>query len=248
MTLPDTKENAEIVYLYIKSFKWLDPLDNEKAVGHPRPGSVYRAIYNSETKTYRILYIDEQKELNGVYIPLLLMDEDHLEGKYNYLSEAYQINKENIVNLNLSEDNLVEILAWQKEKDKPIKHAVGLEAPQVTAEQIVVAAQKQQEGQEFQELGQVMMAIKEVSPELYFALGDLIYFTAEASHSRVEDSLWLIHFSKTLGAGLNVSTAMTHLKTYSSDDRRTNLNADNLLEATMCLLLENARRKMHGIE
>jgi len=249
MKLPDTTDNSEIVYLYVKSFEWFDPIDNENNVGQPKGGFVYRAVVNRETKTYRLVYMDETKKMTAVYLPVLITGE---ESEYNYRSEIIEITKNNILSLNLAERDLHMLLVWIKEKNQSLKQALGVEQPQqqipnLTSEQVMNVIQSDQEDKYLHKIGESLVNIRNFDPILYDALSELIFYVEEVTSpsNAVDDE---DGYSSVLGAGVNISKASEALKRYGSDDRRTNLDYTDLLEAHYALLVETGRRIIHNIQ
>lgn len=249
MNLPDTPQNTSIVYLFVNSFEWMSAADKERNVGHLHSGAVYRALYNKDTKTYRVFYKDETGTLNAIYIPKLIMTEEERESEFTYLSNIVEIRRNNVVELGLTIDHLNEILFWQDEKDKSVKQATELEQQKITPQDVIEAVQQQQETVEFNALGKAIYDLRQSNQALYDALSEMVYFVIE-SESKVNkgviDAGWM-DFSKILGAGKNIGKAIQHLSVYGSDDRRTNLGQRDLLEAINALLLESTRRRIQNI-
>jgi len=250
MKLPDTTDNSEIVYLYVKSFKWFDPIDNENNVGEPKESIVYRAVVNRQTGTYRLVYMNESKQMTAVYLPCLVTGE---ESQYNYQSDISEINKKTILDLGLAERDLDLMLVWIKENNSSLKQALGLETQQappqqmnLTSEQVINVIQRDKEDKFLNKVGASLINIRNFDPALFEAICDLIFFEEDmASPANDTESLG---YSAVLGAGVNISKATEALKRYGSDDRRSNLDHNDLLEAHHNLLVESGRRLIHNIQ
>lgn len=243
MQLTDTTTNTKTVYIYFKDFEWYASEAHESNVGHPKKSEVYRAILNTDTKTYRVFYEVENK-LDAVYLASLITD---AEADYNYRSDAVEITKANILELQLKETQLDQIVKWSKENNKPIADFMGLQpaAPsqqQMNAQQVKEFIDQQEVMKDFTELGQFLGDLLQADPALYNALADFIYSLSQAE---VDIDADYPSMSPVLGAGTNISKALKHIRIYGSEDRRTNLNTEDLHLAMQAILEELVRRQFH---
>lgn len=243
MQLTDTTNNTRIVYIYFKDFEWFASEAHETNVGHPKKGEIYRAILNTDTKTYRVFYEVEDR-LDAVYLASLVTDD---ESDYNYRSDALELTKSNILGFQLKENQLDQIIKWSKENNKPITDFMGLQpaAPpqqQMNAQQVKEFINQQEVMKDFTELGQFLGDLLQADPALYNALADFIYSLSQAEVDIDSD---YISMSPVLGAGTNISKALKHIRMYGSEDRRTNLNTEDLHLAMQAILEELVRRQFH---
>lgn len=253
--LPDTEDNIKFVYLFVKSFKWHQPADIEATAGHPKAGRVYQAVLNTDTNTYRLVYNDPVNDTAAVYLAKLVIDSEE-EPQYKTDSEIVEITLGNILDFNILEEDLDKLLGWRKDNNLKLKQQLGLNkkekqvSQQINPVQAVAAVQKQADDQDLQRLGNSVINIRTNNPLLYEAVSDLVFYIEQAeraSGKNMIDASWM-DFSKTLGAGKNISRAIERLAVYGGEDRRSNLMTADLLEAGRSLLLEGARKKIQGIE
>jgi len=252
----DTPINTTFGYLYVKSFKWSSAHDNETHVGNPKAGRVYRAAFNKDTKTHRLFY-DLSNQVTALFLPHLVVaeksDEDNFFSELNYTGEIIELKKSTILDCNISEEDLDELCKWIEEDNRSIKQLMGFEQPQfkpVTGEEIVRAIQQNiLRDEDFIVFVQEARTLKENNRVLFDAVGEFMWFVNEKSSHPDEpiDGSWT-EFSKTLGAGKNISKALDHISKYGGESVRTNLMQEDLFGAIRSLMLEQGRRQIHGIE
>lgn len=256
--LSDTVDNTKIVYLYVKEFEWTFPEGKENNVGHPKKNKVYRAAYNSDTNSYRLFY-EFDKKFTALFLPTLTaVNNETFFDTPTYTSEIVELSRHNVLEHLISEEDLDDWLKWIEEDNASIKQMMGLDNNQsqgkqpqiVTAQDVVRAVQKNQENQELTQFLSRLEHLREINPPLFEALTNLVEFLVGPPDGPELDTMvetdW-IGFSKTLGAGKNLSDALKQLSRYGGESRRTNLMERDLFGAIRSLLAEQARRNFHGI-
>ena len=255
MILQDNIHNTEIVYLYTHKFEYgNNPISKEENGGHPKPKTVYRAIYNTDTNTYRLIYNISKEGLSFIFIPKL-KDHDEESG----LSVDIKIlTKKNILDFNISEENLDELLSWLKTDNKDIKEITGDIGTPKPKQQKVKQGDKpavvpQNKGVklppqvvQFLNLG---IELEKTDPLIFGTMFDLLVYLNQNVYTDigVVNASWL-KLDKDHGAGTNISSAVEKLARYMSQDRRTNLDGKDLLGAIKDLLQEQGRRTYHEID
>lgn len=257
MILQDSIHNTEIVYLYTHKFEYgNNPISKEENGGHPKPKTIYRAIYNTDTNTYRLIYNISKEGLSFVFIPKLA-DHDEESG----LSVDIKIlTKKNILDFSISESNLNELLNWLKTDNKDIKEITGdisakpPKKAQKKEKETVPASIPQNKGSiklppevvQFLNLG---IELEKVDPIIFGTMFDLLVYLNQNVYTDtgIVSTSWL-KLDKDHGAGVNVSAAVEKLSKYLGQDRRTNLDDKDLMGAIKDLLTEKSRRNYHEIE
>lgn len=246
----DTRENTEIVYLYVHSFQWSIAWEREEAVGHPFAGRLYRAILNKETGTYRLVY-QANKQFGSVYVDVL-ENSDETKG---YTSNIKRLSLDNILDLNLSEEDvdslnnwidtgnkdLLEVM-WGKRKQafqQPSIQVIpitGDNLPQIMAEFI-----KGNDPAHAAMLEKIYQ-LKSIYPTACEVIGVIVdsLLREKPSDSPLE-AYWL-SFDENHGAGANISSAIQKLSKYVGSDRRTNLMEEDLVGSIKDLMKEVERR------
>jgi hypothetical protein len=250
MVSSDTHENTRIIYLYIRSFEWIDPMDTESKDGHPMVGKVYRTVHNKDTNSYRLIY-EKEGVMIGIYLPKLTVTAvDETTKEPGYKANIEEITIKNILDFNLSEEDLDNIIAWQT--NKQFKDEIGLkkkkeEKPtqEITPATIINAVQQHENKQVMANMGDRVLFLRERNTPLFSALQSLLDYLVEQEGEN-QDLSWL-EYNKDLGAGTNISTALRALIRYSGEDRRTNQMYTDLLEAIRAIMCEAARKEIHGI-
>lgn len=246
--LDDKATNTKIVYLYVKEFTWTNIESRENTAGHPKKDRLYRGVFNTDTKTYRLFY----KEDEAVYLPTLTATTDN---EFGYLSNIVEVTVQNVLELDINDEDLTEFVKWVEDDNATLKNTMGINQGQpkqkpVTEAEFMKAMQATQEGREQLEFLAELRSLREVNLPVFSALTDLVSYLVnvdvpEGADSFV-DTAWM-NVSKTLGAGKNISRAIEHLARYGGENRRTNLSGTDLMIALKALLEEQARRNFHGM-
>jgi len=237
LTLTDTIENTTFQFLYVRDFAWNSPIDNERNVGHPKKGRTYRGIYNKDTKTFRLFY-EVNKEITGVYLPKLVgVDVDEIE---SYNSDIVALTKHNILECDITPEDLDLLVGWIKDKNEELKRITNLKKEEKTAQPSpqgnMAAVMAQRENADFLESCKAFARLKQHDPLIFDGIDNLIDF-----YEHNEPTSGWIGTSRVLGPGKNIGDAITHLEVYGGDDRRNNLSKIDLFIAIRFLITELMR-------
>lgn len=256
--LQDKTHNTKMVYLYVNKFDYCkNQLDKEQASGHPKPKRIYRAIYNTDTDSYRLIHEVTSTNVSIVYVQDLQSKEEEL----GISCDIKILTAMNILDfLPIPEDNLDELLTWLKTDNKDIKTLLGdIGAPKPSrAKSKETDAQPQPlpppgkgiklspELVQYINLGQ---KLNEIDPIIFGTIFDLLVYLIENTYADtgVVSTGWL-RLDKEHGAGVNVSAAVEKLSKYLGQDRRVNLDDNDLMGAIKDLLTEKSRRIYHDIQ
>lgn len=254
--LIDTSSNTKIVYLFVNNFEWTAAANKEIALGHPKNGRVYRAVKNTDSESYRIMY-PINNTFQGTYLSTL--KESNSEN--GYVSDIQEIEIGNILDFNILEDDLTQFVRWIEIDNSDLKGAfkqffekqsnpLGSMPRQLNKKDLLAVVVGALRGTD-PEMASVVSTISElrsVEPQIYAALGVFVnHILANNEPETSIDSRW-IRFDKTLGAGANLSSAVQRLSSYGSSDRRKNFSENDLMEAIKDLFLETYRLKSHKDE
>jgi hypothetical protein len=245
--LSDNPSNTRLMYVYVKSFKWYDGYENEKLEGHPIERRVYRAAYNSDTKTYRIFYTSSvNKQETRVVISSL----KSVEGGYE--ADIVEITLENLLDLDFSEHDLSMISTWEEIGNEDLKKTMGFTPTEPVPVSFLpsVISEKGNESEKMKDMTAFFndaLETHNMSPVMFDAIHNVIKYINQYAESESLDSM-SISMSSTHGSGYNVGKALDSLAVYMSEDRRVNLSEDDLINAIYNLLTEESRFIIHGGE
>lgn len=258
----DTKKNTKVVYLYVNEFKWTFSEDHERAVGHPKEKTLYRAVYNTDTNTYRGIYEMEGK-MNGFYLKKLVSKESvSEEGVTGYTSDIIEITPSTILDCDLSSSDLTRLLKWIESNNKDLTDELWPPAKTPSPNDIKIFRMNDAKdfadmmGQifssknpEFEKMSESLRQLNEVDPMMFEAITDLVLFIIndESVPDSFIDPSW-ISTDKQHGAGANIHSALQKLARYGGSDRRTNLEEYDLMGCIKDLLTEQIRRNINSIE
>ena len=234
MQLSDNSENSKVVVLYVKDFKWLDQYTAEHFGGHLKNKRVYRAIYNKDIDSYRVLYTIEGRH-NAVNLPSLITKSGAM-----YTSNIVLIDKQNIVDFDISEEDLDQIIKWDDHKDlKKIideRRVVSQDQQEPEFIQELFKMVKQDELKEYMERSRELF---QINPIMHDVLLDVITYLTGHTDMSIE-SLNLT-MDDNFGPGINIGKTYEALGRYTSENKRVNFNPDDLLDGMEGLLTEYTR-------
>jgi hypothetical protein len=223
-------EDISIQYYYSKDFRWIDPMLSEQFQGHPRPGQVYRAIVNDSTKNIKVIV----SENTAVVI------NDFLHG-IHYEGYLTPLTLENILELNLEEKELDRIIKWQERDHADLKRLYNPQ--QTTGEHVVLQtlanAMNQQAGEEREDITRAtnLLAALRITDSVGFEL-ILELIDALGHESMSDEPSRALATDPRFSTGINVSRAMNSLCRYIGDDKRTNYDREDLIEAFLGIVNE----------
>lgn len=118
----NTKEdNEKVILVYTNHFKaHADPHLYDE---HPKQGRIYRAVYNSDHKLFKIAFYDESKEaealaaaaLGGIIVKELDTNNDSWEYSFTEIKEA------NLPSLAIEPDDYLKLADWTADPTKGIE-------------------------------------------------------------------------------------------------------------------------------
>ena len=256
MNLQDTIYNTKIIYVYVNNFDYgKNQMGKEQASGHPKSKKVYRAIFNTDTNSYRVVYDIKGGNVYSVFIENLQSKDGEELG---YTCDIVPITKSNILDFKISEENLDELLTWLKTDNKDIKEILGdvgttkKAAKKTEKQQPVAISKKGANGgipPEFVSFMNLMQEIYKTDQMTFGTIFDLVLYLVD--HPGADSGNLGMHWlrmDKDQGAGVNVASAVEKLSRYIGSDRRTNLMNDDLMGAVVNLLNERTRRILNQIE
>lgn len=253
----DTKTNTKIVYLYVNQFKWAFSTDHEAALGHPKEKTLYRGVYNTDTKTWRGIYELEGK-MKGFFLKTLNSKESVSEEEViGYTSHITEISPSTILNCDLQESDLDQLLKWLENNNKdlintlwPKNEIKGFRMEEAIGEKEFVPLLTTilyGKDSEFADLLGILHSLRTNDPLIFEALTHLIDFLeqGEPTDDSVIDPTW-IRMDKLHGTGANMAAALEKISRYSGGNRRTNLREEDLMGTIRDLLNEQIRRNING--
>jgi len=232
----DRPDNTVFKYLYCNSFKWNYPMDHEVRGGHPKPGGVYRAWYNTETKSYRLLSNPGQ----AIYIQSLVETDDFPHG---FVCDLEEITQQNILKFkDISEDSLNDLLTWLEYNNADLKERLGFTSPSPQQFLAIIREPLNNPLQGFIESGEELFNLHPVAFEKIWQLIDIVL------DKMYEEDISFELKHSTEGKGINISDTFKSLEKYIGKDRRTNENPDDLYEAMTCIITELIRREYNNLD
>lgn len=223
-------EDIAIQYYYSKDFQWLDPMFSERYQGHPRPGQVYRAIVNDSKKNTKLL-ITEHPTWNA------LVMNDFTKGM-QFDGSVEPITLKNILDLNLSESELDRILNWQEQDNKDLKRLYKPQPDQVVLMTLAEAMNNQakEEAADMNDAVNLLSALRITDPIGFNIILELIDALGQDSmESRASSALAT---DPQFSTGINMSRVMDSVCRYIGDDRRTNFDRADLIQAFLGIVNE----------
>jgi hypothetical protein len=255
-------DKIEISLLYIKNFKYKNEMDSELMGGHPICGRVYQAFSEVGTQRYNI-HFDEYK-VNGKTGGIVLKG---LKSNNNFYScEAVLVNKDNFLDLKITEEDLKKINTWQETDNKELweilsgDSLVEVEIPKVeTAElttdmlndlisQLTISEKSPEIAvEEDSEEGEdVLEFLYRNDPDMLEAvseiLGHIISTYGDKYNSDSLPNLGKLYALSSVGKSLNIGTALKYLQRYSTEGYEKSSNIVDIFKAIHYLLFEVIRK------
>jgi hypothetical protein len=241
MTLKDTKENTEFKYFFINKFEWVNPMDHGHNAGHPKEKKVYRGWHNKDTNSYRLA-----PSLNQAFWLESLVDST---GRTGYKSDIVLVSKENILDLNLSEEDLDNLIIWIETDNKDLKDVVfgsyHQAPPAIIA--MIKSGLPNEEDDTFQGFVESSEELKALDPMAFDIVWGFIDHLLLQMHEIPEGSVdadWLSKGPE--GAAINISESLKCLNRYIGDNRRINRDAEDLYKAMSHITNEIMRAELNG--
>lgn len=238
MILSDNKTNTEILYLYVKKFKWLNPINHEGFGGHPKEGRVYRAVKNTDTNSYRLIYGKIGNIGQGIMFQSLEDDSD------GYTADMVPITKSNILDFNIEEEDLDLLAVWVETNDEDIRQIFEppLLPPPRPSFSTPLPSSSSPEIEALTEFTECVLELRDIDVFSFDTVHDLIHKLTEPPNESIE--VLNIRMNEAFGGGANMVKVFELLARYVGDDRRTNKDPQDLLEAMKFLTYEVNRVKL----
>lgn len=250
LNLSDSEKNITVKYLYVKKFKWLNIIDTENFHGHPKEKSVYIAAYNSDTKGYRLFYQPD----NAPQVGIVFHDLTRAAGEEGYESIMVEINRKNIVSLDIPEPELDKIIKWQSNGNKELNDAYGFKSTPQQRQIMIPSPQdmvnivdninRQQEITDFINDVQQLYDTDSLS---FDSINSLVGELLQPDESDTSFEAVNLTLSRQHGSGHNVGKALNLLNIYLSDNPRVSLDREDLIKAIRHLIVELNRINYHGL-
>ena len=228
--------NTEFLYVFVKKFKWENPLEHEQAGGHPIPGRVYRASKNVDTDTYRLFAEMPDRPTLLVFGKL----KETIEGAYT--SDFKVISPKTLLDFDITDEDLDSLLEWLKSDNKNLKEVMGFNMTPVKIEQTKT-------NEDVADFIDCAKRLYDLNPSLLNSIHDYLHFAIEQEEESDEGPIptTFLTLNSAHGTGANVIRAVEKLSVYVSDDRRVNLDLDDLYGAITNLLTEGTNRTFNNI-
>lgn len=235
MILSDNITNTDIFYTYVKKFKWSHPVSNETFGGHPKDGRVYRVIKNTDTNTYRLIYGRIGGTGQGVMLESLTSSDESV----GYTSDIVPITRANILDLEISEEDLDLLKIWTDTDNRDIKEIFELKN-QPPPPSLPPPAWVQPN--DLTEFVSCASELQSIDPTSFDTIHELIHALNEPPNEPIE--VLNMRMNRNFGGGANMVKVFEHLTRYMGDDRRTNQDKNDLLEAQKYITYEINRLKL----
>lgn len=243
MILTDNTTNTEFLFVFVKDFKWSNPLEHEQVGGHPMPGRLYRAIKNTDTGTYRLL------TKPNTLLVFSGLEEDIDTG---YRSSFKPITVQTLLDYNITDEDLDKLLDWLRTGNKEIKDLVGMMSPPAPVKLTTPSSLSpqfkesimQKSNEEVSDFISCAHLLHELNPNLLDAIHDYLHYAIEQEQKSEEGPLnsTFLTLSKEHGTGANVIQAVQKLSRYVSVNKRISLDENDLFGAITNLFNEQTNR------
>lgn len=114
------EDQEELVILYVKSFE--SKMDPDPYTEHPKAGKIYRAIYDSNFKVYKICFYDTDEPNNTTDNPGGILVSNLVEDNFAWKYEFEKVDEEKLLELDLESEDWNRLADWQVNPKKGIEH------------------------------------------------------------------------------------------------------------------------------
>lgn len=243
MILNDNSTNTDFLYLYVEKFDWVSQVDSEQFNGHPKTKAVYRAIYNKDTKGYRIIYSVSSTGEAQAFIIDKLVSENEENG---FTCKITPITRQNMLGFDIDEKDLDKLLFWTETDNLDLKKIMVENEKKPTQKQNNTIIDIRDVDPAVGEFFICAMEARDVNPLLFDAIHELMHNVIETTPDDTSvDTTW-ISLSKKHGTGANISRALESIALYAGENRRTNLDTEDLFQAIKHLLNEYIQRQFNA--
>lgn len=222
--IKERESDIQIKYILVKKFSYLHPDIAEAFAGNPIQGKVYRSVYNINTKHHRLLLPD------GVVMGFNVLIGESSDAVF----ELIEITKDNILDFNLSEEDLDVFLLPNTD--------IFFEPKQMIQNAL---SQRQDDEVDFaNRASNTILNLWSINPDKAEILLTIAHCLTELELSSHEDAANSLRYSDK-GLGINIAEALRALTRYSSDDRKTNEDTADLMVALEAIVVEMERNFNH---
>lgn len=220
--IAEQKSDTEIRYVYIKKFSYYHPEVAESFSGHPRTGGIYRSLYHLHTKHHRLLLPD------GIVLGFNQLVGNSGDAEF----DLAEITKDNILDFNLSEEDLDVFLLPNND--------IFFEPSMKVHEAIV--RQEEIESDFAHRASEIIMGLWSINSIKAELLLDIAHCLTELEMTSHEDAANYLRLHPTKGMALNIGEALRALDRYAGDDRKSNEDTADLMVAIESCVTELERK------
>lgn len=241
-----------VIYLYVKSFRYKDEDHSQAMNDHPLEGRVYRALKTEKPREYKIhIGADNNPErIDGIRLKGLKCNNKEFQ------CELIEINNKNILELDISDDDLSMMNKWNKEKNKSLLDLVNGKPSAVD--------EVEEKNEEFEiseaDLNKMLYEMMKPTPskhtdyvamhdeEMAVVLADLIDYIISTYGDKYEKSNIPVgpFIVSQYGKGYNCGNALKYLSRYCTEGYEKSDNVKDIFKAIHYLLFEIKRRYTNG--
>jgi hypothetical protein len=222
--IDDDPKDLVVKYLFVNKWTWTDVLHKEVFQGHPFEGKIYRALYHTKKKSYRVL-IDTE---NALYLETLTTTEP----EKGFLCEVDEITKQ----------NLDKLLNWTTTENKDL-----MPNEQNIKDFLQLITEGSQESTLMDDALHVADELLNLHTDwfqVWLEIGGILTEQSVLDH----DSPVAILAESEEGMSLNIGEALKDLKTYIGDNRKTNFDRTSIHQAIIALVRELHRRDLNELD
>lgn len=245
MKLNDNIKDLTVKYIYVEKWNWLDVISGEIFGGHPIENCVYRSVYNKKTKSHRLIL--SEGTANSPKDAILIKNFNQSNEIEGYTCQLTEITKSNLLNINLNETEVDKLHDWTQSNNDDLKgHPQPDEAGLIRLKNAMLE-QEMEDKEYLENLFNVATKLLSVNSDYFkilIEIGDLMTESTLIEHDGPVEALSI---SET-GMSLNIGETLKALKSYTSNNRRTNLDREQLHDALMGIVRELNRRNILEID
>jgi hypothetical protein len=238
----EEKQREAVVYLFVKDFAYKDKNYEEMMGGHPKVGRIYRALFDQESKIYRVIVEEDDKSeagLAGLMITKLVNDDARWRADMEIFDD------ESILNYDILSEDFLRLGKWKEVDNADIDYlryeasANGVEIEQEENGITKVIFSSEDDSEE--NFTDNILSLAETDYELAKAvdktLEGILHYLSSISVD-YPDLTQHLSSSKTAGKGVNIGLAVEALSEYINNDPA---SRGTLNKAVYYLLREMAR-------
>jgi len=230
-----------IKYVFINSFKWNDTYNQVRFNGLPNDNTICRCLYNEGSKIYSLIVDETRKPYDAIVLDQLKLDTEICTATMT------DLNKENILDIEIPETELDKILKWMDNDNEDLKPKKQLALPASTQagfENLLNRAKQQAEEDQLfmQEVYNAFENLNLHNSIYAEVLIELAHRLVDYSLSTVDDPGAELELDRDRGMSVNLAKALRSLKYYSEPIRQGGEEEDDLDTALLAIIREKERR------